>query len=159
MMALIRPWWRDRSGREQWLVAIMAVLLVVVGAWLGVIRPLEAARARAETRLAAAAEGLGAVRTMTADIRQREARATPATALPMLERIETAVRSAGLTTQRLESSGDGRVMVDVSAVRPTAMLGWIAAQEAQGVVVERATITRNTDATVAAALTLRGGGR
>ena len=44
MMALLLPWWRDRSPREQLLLGTMASLLAMVTLWLGVLRPLAAAR-------------------------------------------------------------------------------------------------------------------
>ncbi|MFZ4109668.1 MAG: type II secretion system protein GspM, partial [Polymorphobacter sp.] len=39
-MALILPWWRDRSPREHLLLALLAGLVGIVTLWFGVLRPL-----------------------------------------------------------------------------------------------------------------------
>lgn len=157
MMAMVLPWWRDRSRREQWLLGVMGALLAIVVLWLGVMRPLAAARAAAESRHAAAVTGLGEVKAMGAAIRQAEARGT--SGVPLVELAGRRVSEAGLTASGIESSGDGRVTVRIAAVRPPMMLRWIAEMEARdGVVVDHVSMTRNTDATVAVDLMLRSAG-
>lgn len=160
MMALILPWWRDRSVREQWLVGIMAALLVVVVAWLGVIRPVGAARANAEARHDAAEQALGDVRVMTGEIRSAEQRGRPSQAVPLVELVSRRASEAGLTTERMETSGDGRVMVQIGAVRPMPLLRWLGEIEARdGIVIDQMTAGRNADATISVTLSLRGSGR
>lgn len=159
MMALLLPWWRDRSAREQWLVGGMAVLMLVVFTWLAILRPVEAARARAEARLAAAVAGLGDVRALTPLIRAAQARSGPLQSIPLVELISRRASEAGLTVEAMQTSGDGRVTLRIAAVRPVALLRWIAEIETRdGVVVERVALTRNADATIAADLVFRRGG-
>lgn len=154
MMGFALPWWRDRTRREQWLLGVMAVLLVIVFVWLGILRPAEEARAAAQARHAAALTSLGEVKAMGAAIRVAEARG--GAGVPVTELIGQRVRETGLTAGAIESSGDGRVTVRVAAVRPQVMLRWIAELEARdGVIVEHVSMTRNNDATVAVDLTLR----
>lgn len=156
MMALLMPWWRDRSGREQLLLALMAGLVVVIIGWLGIIRPLAIAREAAVERLATAERDLGDVRAMTPAIRAAEQRARPAGTLPVIERVGQRATEAGLTTERLASDNDGRVTLRVPAVKPAILLRWIADIEARdAIIVDRLAVTRNGDATVAADIAFR----
>lgn len=156
MKALFLPWWRDRTARERWLVGVMAVLLVVVIGWLGVQRPLASARSAAMTREADATTGLAEVKSMGGAIRAAEQRAGTAPAIPLVELVSQRANEAGLTAERLDTSGDGRVTMRVAAVRPPALLRWIAALESgDGIIVDRAAIARNGDATVSVELALR----
>jgi general secretion pathway protein M len=160
MMAIILPWWRDRSGREQVMLLVMAVLLVVTIGWLGILRPLAAARATAAERLATTESALGDVKAMTVAIRAAEVRTRPASNTPVIERIGSRATEAGLTTERLTSDGDGRVSLRVPAVKPAILLRWIADIEARdGIIADRVAITRNGDATVAADLAFRAARR
>ena len=157
MMAMVLPWWRDRSRREQWLLGVMGGLLAVVVLWLGVMRPLGAAQAAAQARHVAAVTGIGEVKAMAAAIKRAEARRTPG--VPLVELVSRRAGEAGLTAERMETSGDGRVTVRIAAIRPVVMLRWLGEIEARdGVVVERAARTRNEDATLAVELALRSAG-
>nr|WP_310523883.1 type II secretion system protein GspM [Polymorphobacter sp.] len=157
MMAMVMPWWRDRTRREQWLLAVMGALLAVVVLWLGVMRPLAVARDAAAARHLAAVTGLGDVQAMGGAIRRAEARG--GAAVPLVELVSQRASEAGLTAERMETSGDGRVTVRIAAVRPVVMLRWLGDIEARdGVVVERVTINRNDDATLAVELALRSAG-
>lgn len=160
MMALAMPWWRDRSGREQLLLSLMAALVVIVIGWLGIIRPLAIARDAAIERLATSQRDLGDVRAMTPAIRAAEKRANPVGGVPTLERIRERVSAAGLTVERLASDGDGRVTMRVPAVKPAILLRWIADIETRdAIIVDRLAISRNGDATVAADIAFRDRGR
>jgi general secretion pathway protein M len=160
MMAMILPWWRDRSRREQILLLVMAALLAVTIAWLGILRPLAAARDAATQRLATAESSLGEVKAMTLAIRTAEARARPASNTPVIERIGARATEAGLTAERLAADSDGRVTLRVPAVKPAILLRWIADIETRdGIIVDRLSITRNGDATVAADLAFRAARR
>jgi general secretion pathway protein M len=160
MMALILPWWRDRSPREQVLLGIMAGLLLVITLWLGVLRPLAAAGDRAAARHATAVAALGEVRSLTGAIRAAEARRRPASDTPMLERVRASASAAGLTLDALESSGAGQVSLRISAIKPVPLLRWIAdLEQRDGITTISLATNRNADQTLAATLTLSGGGR
>ena len=157
MMTLARSWWRERTQREHWLLAIMAATLALTIAWFGVLRPLQAAAARAEARHMAAQTALADIQADTLAIRAAEASGKRADATPLVERVSRRITDAGLSAEKLETSGDGRVTLRIVAVRPPVLLRWLAGLEAaDGIIVERATLTRNADATIAATLALRG---
>ncbi len=150
-------WWRERSGREQALIAIMAVLLLVVMAWLGVMRPIADARDGAIARLATAEAALADVRAMAPSI--HAAQSIPRPVGTLIERISERVRAAGLTTEPLQSGSNGEVTLHIAAVRPAIILGWIADLERRdAIIVQQLAITRNDDHSVAVDITLTGAG-
>lgn len=154
MTTTLAPWWRERSQREQCLLAIMAGLLLVVGLWLGVLRPVAAARDAAAARLALAETQLGEVRAMTEPMRRAEAQARPQAQAPLIEQVRRRIADAGLTAERIEAAGDG-VAVRIAAVKPVAILRWLAqAESVDGMVVEQLQISRNSDDTLAVELAL-----
>jgi general secretion pathway protein M len=154
-MTAFRLWWRDRSVREQWLLGTLALLIGLMLLWFGVLRPLAAARDAAMARHVAAVTDLGEVRAMTARIRAAERRSGPLDAVPLLELVERRAQKAGLTTEAMAGSGDGRVTMRIPAVRPQVVLGWLDKIESgDGIAVERLSIDPNADSTVAVTLTL-----
>ena len=157
MMAATMLWWRGRSRREQLLLAGMAALFALIVGWLGIVRPLAAARTGAADRLELAQSDLAEVKALTRTIRIAEARAPVANAAPTIEIIRQRVADAGLTADNLAGGDDGRVTLRVAAVKPAALLRWIADLEARDAIrLDRLSVTRNGDATVAAELAFRG---
>lgn len=153
-MAAALTWWRGLTRREQLLVTIMLGLLMVVGVWLGVLRPLAALDADIAGRQAAAESALADVGSMGRQI--RAARQAPAAPGPLLERVRLSGDAAGLTLEQLEKAGDGSVTLRIAAVRSPALLRWLAELESrEGAVVERLSATRNEDASLAVDLALR----
>lgn len=158
MMAMLKPWWRDRSRREQWLLGVMAALLVVTIVWLGVLGPLTSARDAAAARHDTAVRALGDVEAMTVQIRRAERTASPTISVPLVELVGQRAREAGLTTQRIDSSGDGRVTMRVDVVRPAPLLRWLGDLKTRdGITTESLMAVRNDDSTIAADIALRSG--
>jgi general secretion pathway protein M len=156
MMVLLKSWWRERSDREQRLLAAMGVLLVVVVGWLGVIRPLDLATAAARERHARAVVALADLQ----ELRDRAAKATNRPQLPLDETLAPFVTrsatDAGMTVERLEAEGAHQVKINISAVRPAAFFGWAQRLEVQhGLVVHQLAAFRNVDTTIAVQLTVR----
>lgn len=152
MMASITPWWNQRSGREQLLLALAAALLAALLGWALILRPLADARtaAQAEARLAQAQ--LAQARALAAAIR---ARPTPP-AGPVHELIGRRLAEAGLSPSRLEAQGPGQALVDIAAINGRLLIGWAAALEQRdGLVVDELEATRNADQSVRARLLIR----
>lgn len=153
-MAAATIWWRGLTRREQLLLTLMLALLVGVGLWLGVLRPLAALDAELAARQAAAEAALADVGSMGRQI--RAARQAPEATGPLLERVRISGDAAGLTLEQLEKAGDGSVTLRIAAVRSPALLRWLAELESrEGAVVERLSATRNEDASLAVDLALR----
>jgi general secretion pathway protein M len=160
MKALLMPWWRDLSRREQWLVALAGVLLVIVLVWMALLRPLAAARATAEARYDAAMLGLAEVSVLGNRVRVAQSRGVNSRNLPLIELVGDRARAAELTVESLSPVDGGQVAMRIAAVRPAVLLRWISEIErGDGLVVERVMIRRNEDATVAVDLALRRGGQ
>lgn len=156
MMALFTSWFRDRSEREQRMLAALGVLLVIVVGWLGIIRPLDGATAAARERHARAVVALADLQ----ELRDRAAKATNKPQLPLDETLAPFVTrsaaDAGLTVERLEAEGAHQVKVNVAAVRPAAFFGWAQRLEVRhGLVVHQLAAFRNADTSIAVQLTVR----
>lgn len=137
-----------------WVLAAVALPILL---WLGVFRPLAGAQAQAEARLAAAQRDVGAVRAMGAEVRAAEARGLSGVAA--LERVRRAVAAAGLASESLGEEGNGMVVLRVAAARGPVLLRLVAGLEADGLVVQRLSVSRNDDASVNASLSLSAAAR
>lgn len=156
MMALLRPWWHDRTARERALLIGLAAVLGLLLLWLTVLRPLASARARAEMRLQAAAAELGEARALATAIRSAQARTAANAAVPLPGLIEQRLGSAGITAGTIEAQGDGSIRLVIAAVKAPVLIAWLAALEQRdGLVVERAAIAANADPSVNALLVVR----
>lgn len=154
MMALLLPWWRARSPREQVMLRLLAAVLAALLMWLAVLRPLAGARAAAEARVAAAATAMGEARGLAGAIRAAEARIRRSEPLPGL--IERRLAEAGITAGTIEAQGDGSVRLVIAAVRAPVLIAWLGGLEQRdGLVIERAALARNSDPSVSATLVVR----
>lgn len=160
MSALVKNWWRERTEREQRLLAAMAVLFAIVVGWLGVIRPISTSKAEARERHARAVVALADLHELRAQAQRAEKRP----ALPLDETLAPFVTrsaaEAGLTLERLDAEGPQQVKLNIAAVRPAAFFGWAQRLEVRhGLVVQQVAAFRNADTTVAVQATIRRPGR
>ena len=152
MMAIFQPWWAQRTGRERWLIGVMAALLALLLAWLAVVRPLAAARDGAQTDAVVAAGRLAETRALVAAINARPA-ASPAAVIDVLGRR---LAEAGLRAARLEAQGPGQAVVEIAAINGRLLIGWAAGLEQRdGLVIEQLEASRNPDRSVRARLLVR----
>ena len=149
-------WWKGRSPREQRLLAVMFALLFAVVAWLGIVRPIAAARDAAEARHARAVVALGKVRELGGRIAAARSRGAVPINEPLAAYLDRSAGDAGLPVERLEAQGHDAASLTILAVRPTAVFGWIQRIEVRdGLIVERLSATRNPDTTIAVQATFR----
>ncbi len=144
-----QDFWQARTKREQRLLIAMAALAAPILLWLAIIRPLEAARLRAEAELAAATAdtaALEAARIALAAAPQNQSR-------PVMPRIQTAVSTAGLSLASLDPAGPNGATARIAAARAPVLLRLIAALEAEGMVITSLSISRNDDSSVNAQFT------
>lgn len=148
--------WGGRSPREQQLLAVMFGLLAIVVVWLGILRPLGAARDAAEARHARAVVALGKVREIGGRIQASRGRGALAIDEPLVAFLGRSAAVAGFTVERLEAEGAERAVLTIAAARPPAVFGWIQRVEVRdGLIVDRLSATRNPDSTVAVQVTFR----
>jgi type II secretory pathway component PulM len=122
--------------------------------WMAVLRPLGAAREAAERRLEIASREGAEVQALGRAIRAAEAKGGGGGAVALMERVRQAVDGAGLATESLEQDGNGQVTLRIAAARAPVLLQLAATLEAQRMVVQMLSVSRNEDATVVARLTL-----
>lgn len=152
MMAMITPWWRDRSPRERWLLGVMLALLAALLVWLALLRPLAAARVTADADAAVAQARLADTGALAGAIKARPS----ATAAPVLDVLNRRLAEAGLQATRLEAQGGGQALVEIGAVNGRLLLGWAAALEQRdGLVIDDLSASRNPDQSVKARLLVR----
>jgi general secretion pathway protein M len=152
MMALITPWWQDRSARERVAVTAMLVLLAALLVWLLLLRPLAAARLAAQDDAAAAQARLADATALVAAIKARPA----ATAAPVMEVLNRRLAAAGLQAAQLEAQGQGQAVLEIAAINGRLLVGWAGAlEQADGLVIDELTASRNADQSVKARLAVR----
>ncbi len=155
MMAAFTPWWRQRSGREQALLLLAALMLAGLLAWLLILRPLATARASAMDDAATAQRELATTRALAAAIRARPA--PPAG--PVIDLLGRRLAEAGLAPTRLEAQGQGQAVLELAAVNGRLLIAWAAALEQRdGLVVDELEASRNADQSVRARLLVRKAG-
>lgn len=157
MKAQFLSWWRERSLREQRLLLVMFALLAVTLLWFGIYRPLENALSTARARHQEAVVRLGAVTAQAEALRGLGQRAN-AVGGPLLPAVTQSATEAGFANAVIAPQGERRVSVSIPSARPAPLFAWIAALEARGIVVERLSARANADPTLAAEITLAGGG-
>jgi general secretion pathway protein M len=155
MMAMLTPWWRDRSPREQLGIAIMLVLLAAVLAWAVLLRPLAAARQNAAAQAVAAQARLAQAQTLVTAIKARPA----ATAAPVMDIVNRRLAEAGLRPTQLEAQGQGQALLQITAINGRLLIGWASALEQRdGLVIDTLEASRNPDQSVQARLLVRRAG-
>lgn len=155
MMALLAPWWQDRTPRERLGIGIMLTLLALLLAWTLVLRPLAAARAEAAAEAVAAQARLAQAGALVAAIKARPA----ASAAPVLDIVGRRLAEAGLQPTRLEAQGQGQAMLDIAAINGRLLIGWASALEQRdGLVIDTLEASRNPDQSVRARLLVRRAG-
>lgn len=137
MMERMKAYWIERSPREQWMLGVMFALLALVILWLGVARPLEAARTSARDDLRTATDRNAAIRAKVKLLKGLPRTAQPAGGtMPIDQFVGQSAGEAGLTLERAQPQGNDRMDIAIASVRPVAMMSWIAGLEAQGLRVE-----------------------
>ena len=148
-------WWSGRSERERIMLSIMGALVALLLFWLLLIRPIDAAKARAEQRLDVATLAAGKVAAVADQVRVSRTRPAPAMSAVLPVVVGKAAEGAGFTLSRLDPQGPDRVTIGISTARSPALFGWLALLAQQGVIVERLTLRTNSDATLAVEGVLR----
>lgn len=161
MIDSLKSWWSLRAPRERVLLGIMLALSGVVILWLGIYRPVENALRNAALANFEAAERHAAVARKIELLKAGGAGpAATSSSLPVDQIVGQSAGEAGFTLERVQARGADRVDIAIASARSTALLGWIAALEGQGVAVERATISPSgATGTVSAQISFKRAGR
>lgn len=130
-------WYAGRSRREQIMLAFLGGLLIVVGLWLLIVRPLLDMRGASVARIAAYEEVM---------VRVRTGGPPGAAVAPLQGPLETAIPTQAATfgivpTVALE--GDAAT-VTVSEGRYDSLIPWLAALESSGAVLSSVELQRGS---------------
>jgi general secretion pathway protein M len=151
-MNSLQTFWQARTRRERRLLIVMAALALPILLWLALIRPLGAARLRAESQLAAATADTAVLQAA----RTALATAPQSASDPVMPRLQAAVAAAGLSLASLDPAGPNGATARIAAARAPVLLRLIAALEAEGLVITSLSISRNEDTSVNAQFTANG---
>ena len=154
VLAPALAWWEGRTLRERRMLMAMAVLVLAVVAWLGVVRPLGAWRAEAARDRTRAEADLAVARHAAARLSPAE-KANESIDLPAV--VEAANQLTGLSpmTGMSPSGGFG---FSLSNTPTAAAFGWLAVLRDQGVEASDLSVVENADATVSMEGTLAPAG-
>lgn len=148
-------WFTDRSLREKRLIVVMLALLALTVIWFGVFRPLGDGLSAERQRHADAVIRLGETQAAVTAIRAAQ-RARPALLTgTFADAVRARAADAGFAVASLDEDGADRVRVGIAGARPGALLPWLARLEAQGILVETATLTDKGDRSVGVQLLLK----
>ncbi|MFT3976703.1 MAG: type II secretion system protein GspM [Sphingomonas bacterium] len=153
-MTELRAWFAARSQREQRLILVMLALLAVTILWAGVIRPVRAGLSSTHARYDDAVMRLGQTRARARAVHAIIGGHPNQPGAPLPDAVRERADAAGFTLASLDPDGD-RVRIAIPSARAPVLLGWIAGLEADGVLVDAATVSANGDGTVSARMTLR----
>lgn len=155
MIENARNWFAGLSQREKILVGVAGLLLTGLVGYYGIARPMSGVMTAAEQRYVDAVERQGRIDTKVAALRQPG----DGTAVNFSGAIDAFVsQSAGETGIAVASvvpQSDSRVNMVVESARPTALFGWLARIEREGIAVESLNVNPAGDGTVSATMTLR----
>jgi general secretion pathway protein M len=137
MMEALQKLWAERSSREQWMLGVMFALLAVVVLWLSIMRPLVSAQRSAHDALIEATDRNAALRAKVKLLKTLpRATGSGAAGASLDQLVGQSAGEAGLTLERAQAQGEGRMEIAMASIRPAALFSWLAALEAQGVRVE-----------------------
>ena len=155
MRAAALAWWRARTPREQRLRAAMLVLVLVLLAWLLVVRPLADALDFAQRDHAEAVAALAEARARAEAARPAPGEGPAAAPLPVDGFVSRTATEAGFAGARVAGQGPGQASVAIDAVRPQAFFAWVRLMERRGLAVVSLSARVNADRTLAVEATFR----
>ncbi len=155
MIDTIRNWIVGLSQRERILVGIAGLLLAGLVGYYGIARPMFGAMTDAEQRYVDAIEQQARIDAKVVALEQP----TDGTMVKFSGAIDAFVgQSAGETGIAVASvtpQSDNRVNMVVESAKPTALFGWLARIEREGIAVESLSVDPSDNGTISATMTLR----
>ncbi|GAK33155.1 hypothetical protein JCM17846_19380 [Iodidimonas nitroreducens] len=151
----MKSWWMDLSGRERRLLQGAALILLILGGWQFILRPLLDYRAEQMAVRQSALTTLEEIEGLAADVlalRARQKSMAPlagkgnATADPVRSIISRTASEKGLSMTRLMPEEDGGVTIWFDQISSPQLFSWIAdLQTEHGIRVMRASLSDNRE--------------
>lgn len=158
MSAALRLWYKTLSEREQRLIMVAGVLLVVAIVWGSIVigyGSWSSARSRHVDAVRRLADTQTRVKAVD-DLR----RARPEGAAgPIEAAVREKAASAGFILGNVTPQVDDSVDIAIPAAKPAAFFAWAALLEEQGLIVTRLTTSNNGDRTLSVQMSLKKQGK
>ena len=131
----MRQWWTTLSRREQSLLALLALLVLILVAWYAVWRPLTQFHRAAVMQHELALGEEQRVQVLIARIKAR----APAGRqdIPVAQAVRQSLEAAGIAGARLEADPGGGLRVALGGVPSTLLFPWMAELQARHGVTPR----------------------
>lgn len=150
MIDRLRAAWEARSRREQIMLAVMALAVLLVVGWYAVLVPLNGAVKASETRLAKAGGQFARL-----DAAARSGGLPVDSDQPLQAIVDVSASAAGLTIERRREEADGQLTVWLTDADPGLMMGWLTSMaRAQGIAVSGMTASETHGGMLDAQITL-----
>jgi general secretion pathway protein M len=137
----VKDWWYSRSRREKLAVAVAAIVVACVSAWVLAWLPMSERQAALQARIAAqqlTLQRLAEARSLLAGHAADRAQWQDSGDVSMASIVEQGLRGAGLAAaiRRIEPLGDGAVSVVLERAAFDPLVGWLQeASRGAGIVV------------------------
>lgn len=150
--------WHAMPSRDRMALLLLSTFLLIVLLYIGLWLPAQRQAAEAREYYSQQRELNAYLHAHAPALRGRESQ--PQTRIEPA-RLQGFVASSaleqGLTVERLDSEGEGRVLVSLQPAGFSQLLNWLVQLEAQGVRIDEAGLDRAEQGRVAARFTLRVG--
>jgi len=150
-----RNWIAGLSRREKILLGIAGLLLVGLVGYYGIARPMSGAMTSAEDRYVEAVERQARIESKVAALQQPADGKIVKFSGAIDAFVSQSAGETGIAVGSVVPQSGKRVNMVVESAKPTALLGWLARIEREGVAVESLSINPAGNGTISATLTLR----
>lgn len=155
MIDKTRNWFTALSQRERILVAVAGLLLAVLVGYYGIARPMYGAMVSAEEDYVAAVERQARIETKVAALAQSADGQAGRFGGTLDAFVSQSAGETGIAVASVTPQSGNRVNMVVESAKPTALFGWLAQIEREGVAVEKLSVNPAGAGTLSATLTLR----
>lgn len=154
-MERIVAWYRALSAREQILVGIAAVLLVLLIGIYGIVNPLMTGIDNARAAHAEAAVREGRIAAKLDALQGEAAPAEQAVTGPLDQFVRQEAAEMGLVADDVQGSGENAVTFNFRQVTAPTLFGWLASLERRGIIVVDVSTRPAAGSALSARMTLR----
>lgn len=150
-----RNWFAGLNQREKLLVGIAGLLLAGLVGYYGIARPMFGAMTSAEQRYTSAVEQQARIEAKVAALQQPVDRTVVKFSGAIDAFVGQSAGETGIAVASVTPQSDSRVNIVVESAKPTALFGWLARIEREGIAVESLSVDPAGNGTISATLTLR----
>ncbi len=150
-----RNWFAGLSQREKILVGVAGLLLAGLVGYYGIVRPMFGAMVSAEERYIDAVERQARIDAKVAALQQPVDGEVIKFSGAIDAFVGQSAGETGIAVASVTPQSDSRVNMVVESAKPTALFGWLARIEREGIAVEALSINPSGSGTISATMTLR----